>query len=474
MYENKILEVANIIVVVMVAYFFLAADFDMAWEFNCILNIVNGKLPYKDFNIIVPPLYYYIMAVPVLFCKNIIGYKIASTIFSIILLYVIYNVIKLFNKKQPYLLLIPIVMLTFVVRAHYNTMVTLCGITSGFFIIKYLRTNKKYFMILIGIFCACSILSKQSSGTVITFLIFFYLTIYLFKNKKIKDILYIILPFIGIFLIFLLWLLTIDTLLDFVKFTFLGISSFSRSTLSAIFSGSWGIVISLIILIILMILNIILNLKIKNKEILVLQIIALGNAAASYPIPNLFHNIISIVPFLLTLILLLNQIMQEKIEIKNKHLVTCYFLITICFVTAFTMYGIFNLNFYTGGILKGGFVNDDCAKRTQDIIQYEDKNSEYILYSPEEGYTLHQLYKNKYVGKYLNTFLYGNLGTKDPVNVIKDYEGQENTYMYVYKNRKDCLTGQTPLSVIDYIEENYELVDTTEFYKIYKVKGNIN
>ena len=467
---EKIIIWANIIVVVMVAYFFLAADFDMAWEFNCILNIVNGKLPYKDFNIIVPPLYYYIMAVPVLFCKNIIGYKIASTIFSIILLYVIYNVIKLFNKKQPYLLLIPIVMLTFMVRAHYNTMAMLCGIAVGYFTIKYLETNKKYFVILIGIFCACCILSKQSSGIIITFLIFLYLIIHLLKNKQIKDILYTILSFTGILLIFLSWLLITGTLFDFIDFTFLGISNFRRSSLLKIFKNSLSTIIILIILMMLIILNIILNLKIKNRKIFILQLIALGNATASYPIPNFFHNIVSIIPFLLTLMLLIDQIIQEKIEIKDKHLIISYFFLTICFTIAFAICSIHYTSFQTDGYLKGTFLEKTCDERVQNIILYEYENPEYILYSPEEGYTLYELYKGKSVEKYLNTFLSGNLGTKDPVDVIKEYEGQKNTYMYIYKDRKDCLIKQTPLSAIEYIEENYELVDTTEFYKIYKVK----
>ena len=474
--KEKIIIWASIIITTIIINLLLPIDYDTAWEFNCTLNIVNGKIIYKDFNSVITPLYYYLSAIPVFFIRNVIGYKIVGIILDICLFYITKEIIKIFNQKNTYIIfLITFLPLLLVTRAQYNLLVTIFALSCGIFIIKYFKTEKKYFLILISLFLSFIVLTKQSTGCVITILIFAYLIIQLIKKRKVLNIILLIIPFIAIIFITILILKILNIEKEALEYTVFGVSSFSQNNHLYMFEKFRekeqtlcnALCFSLIILIIS---NVILNIKRRDKDIFILQIIALGNATVIYPIANSFHLLFAIIPFFIFfLILIFNNF---KDDMKNGKIIVALYIMIF-----FSLIGIHYIHIIKDeakicntGYIVNSYINNKEYTEISDILTYKKEHPQYTLYSPEKSYTLTELCSKKYVGKYLNTFLYGNLGTKDPVNVIKDYEGHENTYMYIYKNNNIRNSIQTPLSAIEYIEENYELVDTTEFYKIYKVK----
>ena len=447
-----------------------SVDYDMAWEFNWILNITNGKIPYKDFNMVVTPFYLYMMSVPALFLKNIIGYKIACMLFTTSISYIFFTIIRTIIKQEKlsYAILSLFVVLISSIGPNYNIAVILFGYAAGIFIIFFIRNNNKALLSLSGIMLALCILCKQSTGSIIALLIFIYLIYYLIKNKKSINILYMILPFFGVFLLTTLFLLKVNALKEFIELTILGLLKFRQNIHLFLFEQGNDIYgnLSGIFLIILITLNIILNIKIKNEEILILQIIALGNLSGIYPIMNFIHNMIAAIPLLLTLFLLISKFIEDT-TVNN---IIIYLFLGGIMIFTFSINAIVNATLCKNGYLKNAFIKNACYEKAIDIDIYKSKHEDYILYSPEESYTLEQLYDNKSVDGFLSIFHEANLGNMTVTEALQQYEGQKNTYMYIYKDRKLCEINQTPLSAIKYIEENYELVDTTEFYKIYKVK----
>ena len=293
---------------------------------------------------------------------------------------------------------------------------------------------------------ALCILCKQSTGSIITLLIFIYLIYYLIKNKKSINILYIILPFFGVFLLITLFLLKANALKEFIELTILGLLKFRQNIHLFLFERGNDIYgnLSGVFLIILITLNIILNIKIKNEEILILQIIALGNLSCVYPIMNFIHNMIAAIPLILTLFLLLSKFIEDA-AVNNTII---YLFLGGIMIFTFSINAIVNATLCENGYLKNAFIKNACYEKAIDIDIYKSKHEDYILYSPEESYTLEQLYGNKSVDGFLSIFHEANLGNMTATEALQQYEGQINTYMYIYIKTENCVKSIKPLYLL--------------------------
>ena len=63
---------------------FIPNNLDEIWNYGFSYAIRLGEIPYKDFNMVLPPLYSYIMAIPLLVANNYLSFVIFHSInFSI-------------------------------------------------------------------------------------------------------------------------------------------------------------------------------------------------------------------------------------------------------------------------------------------------------------------------------------------------------------------------------------------------------
>lgn len=60
--KNIILIISVFVIYVLFFYFKDLSIIDDAWVSNCAINITNGKIIYKDFNVIITPLYYFYLS----------------------------------------------------------------------------------------------------------------------------------------------------------------------------------------------------------------------------------------------------------------------------------------------------------------------------------------------------------------------------------------------------------------------------
>ena len=64
-------------------------------------------------------------------------------------------------------------------------------------------------------------------------------------------------------------------------------------------------------------------------------------------------------------------------------------------------------------------------------------------------------------------FLKGNIGGKGSKGIIEDLQSKENITLLILKNKRN-LNWQTPIEVIEYIQEKYEKTGDIEIFDIWK------
>lgn len=179
---------------------------DEIWNYGFSYNILNGKIPYLDFNMVLTPLFSFIMTLPLMmFGNNILVFNIFNIFIVLGCFLLLHNLIDDNMWLCTLIFFIPFPIL----YPSYNLFLLFL-----FLYLIYLEKNEKSDY-LIGFIVGCLILTKQSVGV---FLLLPCLLYYL-KNKKkfISRLIGCIIP-CSIFLIYLLITKSFMSFLDLCLF----------------------------------------------------------------------------------------------------------------------------------------------------------------------------------------------------------------------------------------------------------------
>lgn len=182
---------------------------DDIWNYGFSYNIAKGAIPYKDFNMVVMPLYSLLMSVPlILFGNKLIIFHIANTILFSTILYFTSSQKKLANillMYFPYFIHLSLI-------SSYNTFIGLLFIS----ILYIEKSSFKYKNEIIGILLGCILATKQNIGIVL-------FIPYIFHSKeKLKSTIYYLIP-IAVICIYLIFN---NALYECIDYCFLGLSNF--------------------------------------------------------------------------------------------------------------------------------------------------------------------------------------------------------------------------------------------------------
>lgn len=148
--------------------------------------IFNGYVPYNDFNMIIFPLYAYLMAP---FSKNILTFHIFNAILQAGIYSHITYLIKN-NKVKVLFILFILLKITLFPFLDYNILMIYFLIISYFFLEKYLNSQNKYFLLLTGMFLSMALLTKHSVPGIIIIALTIMMFIHCTKNKKLVDFIF--------------------------------------------------------------------------------------------------------------------------------------------------------------------------------------------------------------------------------------------------------------------------------------------
>lgn len=407
---------------------------DEIWNFGFSYNMYSGLVPYRDFNVIVTPLYFMINALAFkIFSPNAFIMHVISAIFATISLIFIRKI----NQKSFYFIYIFIVLIGIGIGATLFPGYNLFSLYLFIIIFTLDYENKSPF--LIGIFTGLLFTVKQSIGI----FVFVPLLINVFKDFKIflKNLLGFIIPII----LLLIYLIFNNALFKFVNYCFLGLFDFSKK------NGIFGIIFIVELIVIFILIK---NL-IKDKENSRSYLYLLCFQIVTYPIFDFPHFIISFIP---SFIFLTKDINLNKL-FKYIATFTLVFIVVRIFIAQ---------NSNGSKFFEYRYIVDGTAiSRVYEIGEYiKDNSGKYDIHFIS-GMSYFVKLENDLPIDEFDLLNYGNLGYNSYNKYVSKISNSDKDSLFILYYDEDLVT-QLHKEIINYIIDNSILIDNICGYNVYK------
>lgn len=415
------------------SYFGYTLYLDEIWNYGFAYNIVNGLVPYRDFNMIVTPLYAFLSSIFIkVFGHHLWGLHIFNAIIISVMIFIMKSCI---GKKV--LIIIPVLLLYIV--PSYN----LFSLFLMVILLKVCEFDFKYKDFVLGLLCGLLFLTKQTVGICM----FIPLMIYS-KNRKNSFYGYLI-PIV----LFFSYLLVNGALYQFVDYCFLGMFDFSNGNAMYRF-------LPFEIIVCFCLFYLLLKKKFKCEKvfyILMYQIITI-------PICDDYHFMMG---HLLILYWCFENIKFNKYRYKYFFIVSLFCLVYWNYVfhanTNYTLY--MDDNSYLYGRVSNGIDNNIyiMSKYLKDKSDYYDN----IYIFTQISYMI-KLNMDMPLNKFdlINDGNMGYNGSSRYVREINDTCIKESCLFILRKDEKEK-RNQTNTDILDFVSEEYNKCDEVENFILY-------
>lgn len=435
--ENKYQLLELIIIFIITLLFNLVCNqfnLDELWNYGFSYNISNGLIPYKDFNMIITPLFPLLGALFLtIFGKTLLVFHM----FNALVCTAIFYFMKKFIPKNYYVAYPILLCFSF---PNYNVFCILL-----LYILMYLE-NKKSNDYLIGIFLGLTFITKQNIGI--------YLCIPTLFTKDIKKMIKRAIGFTIPILLLLVYLLINNNLYEFIDYAFLGVSSFAQK--NTMISTTNIIVISITSLYLI-------YQYIKTKDITIIYLLSFQLLV--FPLVETYHFMIALIPIIGYIV--------NKIKIYVKR------------IFIYIGFAAFLVIIFTGNIVKinkGEYTlpNTTTVYKYRRLNKYEDiaikdvinymKNYEGKLYIISKSAYTFKLEGNMPINKYdlLNNGNLGSGGHKKIIKEIEEYCKKEKCVFFVTEEElNDENEGVYNKEIVKYVMETYKRNTKVNGFGIY-------
>ena len=412
---------------------------DEIWNYGFSYNILNGKIPYLDFNMVLTPFFSFIMTLPLMmFGNNILVFNVFNIFIILGCFLLLHNLIDDNMWLCALIFFIPFPIL----YPSYNLFLLLL-----FLYLIYLEKNEKSDY-LIGFIVGCLILTKQSVGV---FLLLPCLLYYL-KNKKkfISRLIGCIIPCS----IFLIYLLITKSFMSFLDLCLFGLFDFAGN--NSITSKFYLFVFILICLV-----TIIFIVK-EPKNIY--NYYALMFYSISIPLFDAYHVGFQILVFVLLCFINLNFLKRLPI-----YSFTIFLVVYACLFVSYSYGNISSFKkMYPNNInhFEYRYLGSKQVDFTNEVSNYIKKNKDYkYMFLDSNGYYFRII--NDESASYLDLINMGNWGYNGSDKLINSIKKlPKNTRFFIDGVE---LVGQRQIDrrAIKYVIKHGKKVDKVGLYDIY-------
>ena len=417
-----IILILTIIITTLYFYFYSKFTNDAAWNYGFAYNITKGLIPYKDYNMIITPLFPYLLSLLIfIFGNKLILYYIFIAALTVLTTYIV-------SKKIGYKSIIIYLLLLVLHDLGYNVLILFL-----FMILLSLIDKDNKNEVLIAIVISLMILTKQTLGVLIIPSIIFS------KKKKKTIIIYII-----TILLTLIYLICNNSIYSFIDYCFLGMLDFTSKN-----SSKFTMLTIAELVVSLSLITAIIKGRSKNRELIYIflfQIIAI-------PIIDIYHFIMAFIPVLYYILY----------RINNKHINYLIYLVIISFSIG---YNIWQLD-YSLETLYNKKTSFMYKKRVPNYLNgyfkyiNKEKNNYkgYRIYILDSRAYLIKLELGLKINKY-DLINNGNMGYKGSDKYIKEIRNycKKNKCAFFINYEK---TEQINKEIINYITKNYRQATST-------------
>lgn len=472
-----------ILIVLAVSAFSLNVEFkinDELWNFSNVYKMSIGFEIYKDLNVIITPLFFYIgeLLFKVLGTNYLVFRIYNIIIFSMLyfLTYKLFNVLKMDEKlSKIYLIIIILVTMVLITQgANYNILVidfTLLGV------IAYVKYNNNSIKnnIIQGIILSAVFLTKQNVGAFYVIGLIFIKIFEAVETKrktknKLLDLVLIALVFLAIIAIYAVYLLLTNNLMHVVNFAFLGMGEFTENYLNT--SMAYNIPIVLIfVLCTVFTKSKKINMKQSSKNNLkILVSFAIPMLGMQYPLFNKYHFLIAIYLTIIILMYLLDTTFLSELlsELKISKILR---YVIICFVIVFFIFGIINVarkDKYSE-IYFGSNIKQEDIQYLNNICNYINEKENVKILSRKANFFMNNLQLSNGI---LDLPFKGNLGQKGEEGLIEILKSEDINIVLIDNDEEFNKYSQDSVLAREYIKNNYNFIGKIEDFLIYERSYN--
>jgi len=420
------------------SFYIFQINSDEIWNYGFAHSIYTGLVPYRDFNMIIPPLFLFcVIPFFFLFGDSLITFHIFSSL--IVGLSILFMYMKVGKKA---FLVYPFIILGYL--PSYNLFCVFL-----FSILTLVdKSENKYRDILLGIVVSLIFLTKQTVGVALL------LPCLIYSKKRIKSLISFCIPI----LVLVIYLICNGALYNFIDYCFLGMFSFVSD------NGSFNIN-----LIIMVLLCLFLGYKlIKSKFKLSNYFYAIMFQIMVLPMGDNFHF------FMASSVIIYVLLMEYDItKIKYIYLFIFIYITTILIAGIKAVNAGIEFNIYKDdGYFYGRNVRKDVygyIANYENCLAYANKNGyDYLFVFSKNAYFL-KLANDQVLNKF-DLINNGNMGYKSYLGYIEDIESmcKDSVCMFIVEEYSDIDRGQTNINLLNYPYENYILKYSLGQFKIYK------
>lgn len=445
---------------------------DELWNFQNIYKMVNGYPIYKEANVIITPIFFWMGEILFkIFGANYFIYRLFNVAIYSSMILIVYNILKQLKiskrKSLLYTLIVHYFIYTIITGgANYNTLALAFVLLGVYISLKYEGTNR--FILRNGILLYLIAFTKQNIG--VYYIVGTIVMQWIFRKGD-KKVYIDIAKQIGIAMILSILTTSIfainGNLEDFINYAFLGIGEFGSNNI-AIEQMS---IVYFLVAILTNICGIYIYKKIANQEqkrnIIIFTTIGISSMFIVYPIVNSFHNMLAILISAVFLMYLVDIVVQEFLSKK----IVNYMILVMGII--FFLFGlkasiiIAMNNPFTGEYQNpyyGVCMPKELETKIHHINQYiKENDNKVIIFSKEAA--LYNIPEKRSNGAMDLPFL-GNLG----------YGGEDEMLNNIISKigYKILLTNenywQESDKITNYIKEHYEKQGEIEEFAIYQIQ----
>ncbi len=493
-YKNILFFVAILIIVSSIILPKPLNDLDEVWNYSFAKNVADNLVPYRDFNMVPTPLLPFICGIFLRILGNeLIVMRLLAILLSSFIFFISYLILKKLKVNSFYSALCPFIiflLLNDYICIDYNFAV-LCTLLLIIYIeLCHFEKNNNYFehskwfYFGIGILSGTCILFKQTTGIFISLVTIFSPVLLLHGNefkKYLKTSLYKILGIAIPIVILFIYLLLNNALYDFIDYTILGIKTFTNSIpyTSLIESSNIAIqLLSIFMPIFILVIGIYLWIK-KERKLFNFYCYGIASLVVAFPISDNIHFLIGIFPFMI-LFSYFSFVIIKFILLKLKNKKIYYFIkeMSQCTILIFLLYYFINsftpiATYITDTSKLHNIEHYKLIPISESLLNKINTIDEYILSQSNKVYILdaeasiYMISINKY-NKDFDLFNKGNLGSKGEDGIIEEIKSFEPNTKLLIRNNSYSKNWQTPMNVINYIENNLTKIDEISIFDVYE------
>lgn len=450
---------------------------DELWNFQNLNKMYNGFEIYKDANVIVTPLFFYIGLIFVkLFGANLFVFRLYNCIIMTIIFFTTYKILnKLkFSKKASLACTMGFIILGLIrISANYNTMALMFALIGIYMLLK---SDSKNIAIYQGVLTFLIFMTKQNIGFYYTIAYLIYILIEKKgKKDKIKEFLKFIIPIIILGLSFITFLILDNNLYNFLNYTFLNIGEFSIEN-TDIEVDNLLLLIGTILITIAITLILLKKSNIsyeQRKNIKVLLIFSALLWLFGIPIFNRAHVLLGIYVSIICILYGILIMFKGFFNINGRITKICISIVILILmiysgnllIEYYSVLGNRQYYYKYNEPYYGSIVEKEQYEDIKNITNYIEKSSDNVIILSERA-ALYMIPLNRSNGK-MDLPLLGNLGMEGKDGLQKEIENMKNTKILLY-NGKEKNSLQEPEDVYNFIRQEKKKVGTIGDFDIYE------